>query len=124
VIGDAPCELEEEREVGEGCGLGEEELERWCTEGREEGGGGGQISTTDGAPVLGRATGTLAREGGAWLRCVGRGREGMGRNGDETTVDGILKTIGSVVRAERGKKGGWRGHVRVEAREGGEGGGG
>jgi hypothetical protein len=41
-----------EREVSEGCGLGEERLGGWLTEEREESGSGGQILMVDGAPVL------------------------------------------------------------------------
>jgi hypothetical protein len=66
-ISDAPCRSEGEREVSEGHGLGEKRFEGRRIEEREESGGAGQILTADGAPVLGRATGRLAQEGGAWL---------------------------------------------------------
>jgi hypothetical protein len=59
--------------VSEGRGLGEERLGGWRTEEREESGGADQIPTDDGAPVLGRAMGMSPREGGAWLRWLGRG---------------------------------------------------
>jgi hypothetical protein len=52
MIGDAPYSSEDEREVSEGCGLGEERLGGWLTEEREESGSGGQILMVDGAPVL------------------------------------------------------------------------
>jgi hypothetical protein len=78
MIGDAPCSSEEEREVNEGRGLGEERLGGWRTEEREESGGADQIPMADGVSVLGRATGSLAREGGTRLRWLGRGREGKG----------------------------------------------
>jgi hypothetical protein len=67
MIGDAPCRSEGEREVGE------ERLGGRRTEEREESGGAGQIPMDDGAPVLGRATGMLAREGGSRLWWLGRG---------------------------------------------------
>jgi hypothetical protein len=105
VIGDAPCKSEEEREVSEGCGLGEERLRGWHTEEREESGGTGQILTADGAPVLGRATGSLALEGGARLRWLECGREGKGRNGDgmPAGVHFERKRLSGAV--ERGKRG-------------------
>jgi hypothetical protein len=53
--------------VSEGRGLGEERLGGRRTEEREESGGTSQIPTANGAQVLGRATGRLAREGGTWL---------------------------------------------------------
>jgi hypothetical protein len=107
MIGNAPCRLEVEREVSEGCGLGEERLGRWCTEEREESGGADQISLADGASVLGRATRRLAQEGGVRLRWLGSGREGKGQNGDGTVADvRFEKKISSVARAERGEKGG------------------
>jgi hypothetical protein len=56
-----------EREVSEGRGLGEERLRGRRTEEREESDGAGQIPMDDGAPVLGRAMGMSAREGGACL---------------------------------------------------------
>jgi hypothetical protein len=65
MIGDAPCRSEEEREVSEGHGLGDERLGGRHTEEREESGDTDQILTADGVPVLGRATRSLAREGGA-----------------------------------------------------------
>jgi hypothetical protein len=67
--------------VSEGRGLGEGRLGGQRTEEREENGGGGQILTAAGAPVLGRATGRLVREGSARLRWLGRGREGEGKMG-------------------------------------------
>jgi hypothetical protein len=67
------------------------DLERKGTEGsaprkRGNSGGASQIPMADGAPVLGRATGRLAREGGAQLRWFRRGREGKGQNGDGTAA--------------------------------------
>jgi hypothetical protein len=83
VISDAPYKSEEEREVSEGRGLGEERLGGWCTEKREESRGTGQIPTVDRAPVLRRATGCLAVEGGARLWWLERGRgEGVKRGRD------------------------------------------
>jgi hypothetical protein len=68
------------------------DLERKGSEGgamRKMGKSGGvvQIPTADGAPVLGRATGRLAWEGGVRLRWLKHGGEGKGRNGDGTAVD-------------------------------------
>jgi hypothetical protein len=121
-IGNAPCRLEVEREVSEGCGLGEERLGRWCTEEREESGGAGQISPADGASVLGRATGRLAQEGGVRLRWLGSGREGKGQNGDGTVADVRFEKKSARWHGPReGKRGGRRGRVHVEAEEGGEG---
>jgi hypothetical protein len=54
--------------VSEGRGLGEEMLGGRRTEEREESGGDGQILTDDGAVMLGKATGTLARGCSALLR--------------------------------------------------------
>jgi hypothetical protein len=72
-IGDAPCGSKEEREVSKGCGLREERLGGLRTEEREESGGTSQILTANGALVLGRATGSLAWEGGTRLQWLGRG---------------------------------------------------
>jgi hypothetical protein len=55
--------------MSEGHGLGKERLKGRCTKKREESGGGGQISTDDGAPVLRRAMGMSAREGGVRSGC-------------------------------------------------------
>jgi hypothetical protein len=66
------------REVSEGRGFGEESLEGRCTEEREESGSSYQIPMDDGAPVHGRATGMLAREGSAQLWWLRRGREENG----------------------------------------------
>jgi hypothetical protein len=73
VISDAPYKSEEEREVSEGRGLGEERLGGWRTEKREESRGTGQILMVDGASMLGRATRCLALEGGAQLWWLERG---------------------------------------------------
>jgi hypothetical protein len=86
MIGDVPCWSEGEREVSELHGLGEERLRGRRIEEREESGCAGQIRMVDGASVLGRAMGRLAREGGAQLRWLGCGREGKGRNGDGMAV--------------------------------------
>jgi hypothetical protein len=56
-----------EREVSEVHEFVEERLGGWRTEEREESGGADQIPTDDGVPVLGRATGMLAQEGGTWF---------------------------------------------------------
>jgi hypothetical protein len=80
-IGDAPCRSDGEREVSEGHGLGEERLRGRCTEEREESGGVGQIPMVDGAPVLGRATGMSAREGGVQLWGLGKAACSSGCSG-------------------------------------------
>jgi hypothetical protein len=74
MIGDSPCRSKGERAVSEGHELGVERL----GEETEESDGAGQIPTDDGAPVLGRATGTPAQGGGAPVRWLRRGREENG----------------------------------------------
>jgi hypothetical protein len=110
-----------EREVSEGRGLGEERLGGRHTEEREESGGAGQIPTDDGAPVLGRATGTSARGGSAWLRWLGRGREENGaKRGTKTAIVLFLRRLGGAGKRKR-ERGPYR-CVRMEDGEGGEGG--
>jgi hypothetical protein len=105
--------------VSEGRGLGEERLGGRRTEEREESGGAGQILTDDGAPVLGRAMGMSALEGGAWLRWLRRGREEKGEMGMGWRPSFVLKS-GSVARAEREKRGsGVGGFVAARTEEGG-----
>jgi hypothetical protein len=89
-----------EREVSEGRGLGEERLGGRHTEEREESGGAGQIPTDDGAPVLGRATGTSAWGGSARLRWLGRGREENGaKRGTKTAIVLFLRRLGGATGA-------------------------
>jgi hypothetical protein len=62
-----------EREVSEVHEFVEERLGGWRTEEREESGGADQIPTDDGVPVLGRATGMSAQEGGTRFWWLGHG---------------------------------------------------
>jgi hypothetical protein len=85
-------------------------LERKGSEGgaprkRGKSGSASQILMADGAPMLGRATKSLAQEGSARLQWFGHGQEGKGQNRDGTAT-GVRferKRLGGA--AERGKRG-------------------
>jgi hypothetical protein len=86
------------------------DLERKGSEGgaprkRGKSGSASQILMADGAPMLGRATKSLAQEGSARLQWFGHGQEGKGQNRDGTAT-GVRferKWLGGA--AERGKRG-------------------
>jgi hypothetical protein len=85
-------------------------LERKGSEGgaprkRGKSGSASQILMADGAPMLGRATKSLAQEGSARLQWFGHGQEGKGQNRDGTAT-GVRferKWLGGAT--ERGKRG-------------------